>query len=267
MNQKITFSIKGIDYTIKDVTISQYYEIYEDILVDDTSAHFNICSKLSGCDLKALKTLKPIDWQLLWASIVGMLNSYFNKDLSTLNQEIEHNGIRYGLINPNKMTIGEYADLDVITSSDTFHKRYHEILAILYRPILRKNIFTKKIQAYEDTDLEEQSEIFKELPLYHVQSALSFFLLLGKESTGSIKTYLEKIFPKTKTNLEEDDQLKKAISELLEAGGELLTPSLKNNQFNLVKLPSLQSEKDSTGSPGKRIRSEKKKKQSKEQQN
>jgi hypothetical protein len=261
IDQKITFSIQGKEYTIGTITIGQYYEIYSDIERDDIEAHFSIVQTLSGCPNEHLKTLKTQDWGMLWASLVGMLNSYFAQDTQKITQEFTHSGVKYGLVDMDTMTIGEFADLDIICNSNQFSQKYHEMLAILYRPIVKKGFFSREIIPYSQINFREQSELFKSLPLYYIKSAISFFLLSANQSLNNTKIYLENQIQTLNLSPDQESRLRKAVLELQETGGDLLTASLTKTHLDFVKLPSLTSEKDSTGSRGNKTRTEKRKKQ------
>jgi len=54
----IEFKIKGIEYTIDDITIAQYYKIQHLLIVEGADAKLQIVSYLSGCPIEDLKTLE-----------------------------------------------------------------------------------------------------------------------------------------------------------------------------------------------------------------
>jgi hypothetical protein len=261
VEQKISFVIKDVEYTIGTVTVEQYYKIFPFIEVDDLQAHFNIVSELANCDVKLLKTLDSKNWHLLWASVVGMLNSYFQQDINKIVQEITHMGVKYGLVNMNDMTIGEFSDLDIIANSENVSSRYHEMLAILYRPIRKKNMFTKEIVPYEEINFAEQCEIMKSLPLYHVKSIVSFFLLSANQSFENTVNYLLNLTQEMNLSIPEKTAMKSMVLGLRETGGSLLTPLQMKNPQDFIKLPSLESEKVSTGLRGNKTKSKRNVKQ------
>ena len=260
-NQKITFTLRGQDYVIGTVTLRQYYEIYADIDKDDLDAHFAIASTLSGCDAKLLRELKADNWKMLWASIVGMLNSYFMQDIQQISQEFTFGGVKYGLVNMNDMTIGEFADLDVLANSDDLHLKYHKVLAILYRPIVKKNVFTKDIVPYSEINYAEQCEIFKDLPLQYVKSAISFFLRSANQSFENTVTYLLNLTEEMNLSQIESKALRSMALGLQETGGSLLTPLQLKTPRDFIKLPTLGSEKVLTGSRGNKTKLKKSEKQ------
>jgi hypothetical protein len=255
IEQKITFNIKGVDYTIGTITLEHYYKIHPFIEVDDMDSHFNIVAELADCNVKLLKTLSSKNWHLLWASVVGMLNSYFQQDINKIIQEMEHKGIKYGLVNMNDMTIGEFSDLDIIANSDNVASRYHEMLAIMYRPIRKKNLFTKEIVPYDEINFTEQSEVMKSLPLYYVKSIISFFLLSANQSFENTVNSLLNLTDKMNLSKEENKAMKSMVLGLQETGGSLLTPLQLKTPHDFIKLPSLELEKVSTGWRGNKTKS------------
>lgn len=261
IDQKITFTIKAVDYTIGEVTLADYYKIYPLIEADDLLSHFDIVAKLSSCDVNLLKTLPAKNWKLLWAAVVGMLNSYFQQDISKIIQEMEHQGVKYGLVNMNEMTIGEFSDLDIIANSENLATRYHEMLAIMYRPIRRKNLFSKEIVPYEEINFAEQSEVMKSLPLHYVKSVISFFLSTANQSLKNTANYLLSLTNQKNPQSPENVALRNMVSGLLETGGSLLTPLQGRTPQNFIRLPSLESGKGLTGWPGNRTKSKRSVKQ------
>jgi hypothetical protein len=255
IDQKIEFNIKGVDYTIGTVTLEHYYKIHPFIEVDDLESHFTIVSELANCDINLLKTLSSKNWHLLWASVVGMLNSYFQQDINKIIQEMEHLGVKYGLVNMNDMTIGEFSDLDIIANSDNLSTRYHEMLAIMYRPIRKKNLFTKEIVPYDEINFTEQCEIMKTLPLYYVKSIISFFLLSANQSFENTVNYLLNLTQQMNLSQEESKAMKSMVLGLQETGGPLLTPLQLKIPQDFIKLPSLELGKVSTGWLGNKTKS------------
>ena len=245
--RKIEFETGGVTYSIGEISIKKYYEIEPLLHSDDNKSQFELISVLSGCEVKQLKKLRVDQWTLLWTALNNFLSSNFSYDISKIEREFILNGVKYGLVNLNEMSIGEFADLDVILSSNNSTKRVHEALAILYRPIVKKGLFKNKIMDYSDIDYEEQCEIFKELNLKYVKSAISFFLLSGRASYVSTINFLIDETLKAKMEKKIEKEILETLMLLLDLGGERSTHSQDTILDIYETLQSYQSEKHSTG--------------------
>ena len=133
-----------------------------------------IVSVVTKCPIELLKKLKFGDWMIIWEetqkTIMNMNGSAF--DVLPI---IEHNGKRYGLPQIDQITVGEFADLDVIATSDNAEKKLAEIAAIVYREVIseKKNKYT--IKEYDQEGYLERLEAFQDLPISAIKSANSFF--------------------------------------------------------------------------------------------
>jgi hypothetical protein len=248
--RKIEFEIGGETYSIGEITIKQYYEIEPLLQSDNNKSQFELMSILSGCEVSKLKKLRIDQWTLLWSALNNFMSSYFSLDISKIEREFSFGGVKYGIVSLNEMSIGEFADLDVILSSPNSSKRVHEALAILYRPIVKKGLFKNKILDYDEIDFEEQSEIFKDLSLKYVKSAISFFLLSGRASYVSTVSYLIDEILKAKMDKKTQKEMLETTMLLLEVGGVRSTHSQVIIQDIYETLQNYRSEKHSTGLHG-----------------
>lgn len=257
----ITFEIGDKEYEIKELTIRQYYEVEQYLISSSIKEHYEVISRLSGCPIKDLKTLRMDQWSLLWTTLVEILSQYFTQDMGNIVQELEHDGVQYGLIKLDEVTIGEFADLDVILAADNSKQRLHEVLAILYRPIIGRGFRGQpKIKPYAEINNAEQSEIFKDLPIRYVKSALSFFLLSGNLSLVNTVDYLVKEVRKNKDlPVPIKKELLALARKLLEDGGEQLTSSPEKMSSILKRLRSSTYDMGLTGSPGRQMKLKNKK--------
>jgi len=186
----IEFSLLGKDYQIKKITIRDYYKIKLDLILEGIDGQFAIVSSLSGCDINDLKKLPVHHWnQLSTAVNIGIQNQLGSSEL--VNQ-FTHDGIEYGLIDLDSMTIGEFADLDVIATSEDADSKIHEMLAILYRPIIKKKLLKNIVAPYDVEGFKERSYLFLDLPLSMSRAITGFFLAFAQASLKAIQTYLDK---------------------------------------------------------------------------
>lgn len=241
----IEFSINGKDYQVADVTIGQFYKIQHLLIIDAPDAKLEIVSYLSGCPLKELKTLEHFEFMQLFSEIAnGPLNT--EKD-RRLYKHIGLNGKAYGLLEFNKITIGEFADMDVLKADPANEKKLHVMMAILYRPavVLSESNDWIQIEPYDSDSLDARATEFLDLPLKYVYSALSFFLLIPKYLLNDMTDSLAlEMMEKMKT--EKDPKIKEAIrvaslliSELQEDGTTPSTMSLEMIYSRLMKLQEL----------------------------
>ena len=125
----------------------------------------------------------------------------------------------------------------------------------MYRPIRKKNLFTKEIVPYDEINFTEQSEVMKSLPLYYVKSIISFFLLSANQSFENTVNSLLNLTDKMNLSKEENKAMKSMVLGLQETGGSLLTPLQLKTPHDFIKLPSLELEKVSTGWRGNKTKS------------
>ena len=143
--------------------------------------------------------------------------------------------LEFGFIpNLEEISFGEYIDLESnITKVETFHKA----MAVMYRPIKRRN--KDKYEIIEYTGTDEFSDLMKFAPLDVVMAASVFFWNLGNDLVNSSLTYLE-------TELKKNPQLMTSANErsLANNGVGIIQSMqlLKETLPSLTKLPNLDLE-------------------------
>ena len=107
------------------------------------------------------------------------------KDIITLEDK------EYGF-HPNldEITLGEYADLEHFME-DGYINYLPEIMAVLYRPVIKKDGKDYTIEAYNGK-IEERKKIFRNMKANEVQTALVFFWNFGSELLTTLQSYLMK---------------------------------------------------------------------------
>ena len=105
-----------------------------------------------------------------------------------------YKGVDYGLENDwSKLAWGAWTDFEVY-SSDNIYGNLHRILSILYRPIIskdNKNLKNYKIVPYKSEEIDERSEIMKDVPVIYWIGASQFFFSIVETYIKSIKDSLE----------------------------------------------------------------------------
>lgn len=250
--KKIEFEIKGLTYEIECVTIRDYYQIRTDLIVKGREAEFEIISKLSKCPVELLKQLSMDAWETLSFHFSVMISSALAENPELVNQ-FTHEGVEYGLVDWDKITIGEFADLDVIATSPDADSKLHEILAILYRPIVKKKWRKNIIEEYDYDGFKERSEIFLDLPMDMVKSVIGFFLHIAQVSLDLTKESLEagKKTNQTKTVLT-------ILTTLQDNGGLQSYISQEETLLKLNEQLSSVLKSPSTSLPGNKIKEKKK---------
>ena len=217
----IEFTIKGKKYTIEDITIRQYYEIQDLIVRQDFAAKIEIVSKISGCAIEDLKLLEKHQFIVLWDSVV---QNYLNLEESTpFHKNLLHNGKLYGFLDINKITLGEFADMDVLRADPMSQKKLHMMMAILYRPAIQISENWMEVDPYDSDKMMKQAEEFLDLPIKYVAGALNFFLAVSKyyvETTLSSLTQTETLTLRQKAMADLASQI---ILDQLETGAKSYT--------------------------------------------
>ena len=240
----INFEIDEHKYKIENISIRNYYEIKTDLLLDGLDAKYKIISILSACPIEILKDLTLSSWNEIWTALEVMIDTNLKHDIRVINQ-FKHNDVEYGLVNFDDMTIGEFADLDVIVSSENADNRIHEILAILYRPITGRKWKKNLIEKYDIDGFRHRSQEFLDLPVSYAKSASSFFLSIGQASLKA--TGIFSIPNPTK----EEKMIKEISKQLLTPGIKLSSSSLAIIHSKSIELLNSLSSKDLTSSPTK----------------
>lgn len=174
----IEFNIKNQEYKIDELTISQYYKIQNLLVTEGMSAKLKIVSLLSGASTKELGTLDNYQFLSLWqACIEGPLN---HSDNHPLYKHLVLNGNLYGFMEFSKMSIGEFADMEVLKQDPQKQSKLHVMMAVLYRPATQITGDWIVTDPYDGESVMERAELFKDMPLKYVYGALSFFLQVQK---------------------------------------------------------------------------------------
>jgi hypothetical protein len=235
----IDFKIENRKYSIKNITIQDYYNIKTTFILDDLEGKYQILNYLSGCPLDDLVRIPYNELIELFALLEIMLEKSLVKQGSVINK-IQFKGVEYGLVDFDKMTLGEFVDLDIIVNDEKSDNRLHEILAILYRPIKNKRLFSYEIEDYDSEGFKERCKLFLELPLKYAKSATAFFLCLDLAYLGAIETFSNQT-PK------QNRRMMKKINKVLQETGTISSLLLQIKiRLKLVQLQNFISGKFST---------------------
>lgn len=170
---------------------------------------------------KMIKTIHvftkiPEDEIKTWAiSDLGKVGKDFSNRVSTKTEFYpmwEHKGTNYGYVDISTMSMGEFIDLENLCKKP--NENLHEIMAVLYRPVLTHRFDKLKFKAkhnvqliqnkvdnvfkwytvkeYNNDSRHVDAEVMKDLPVGFALGALNFFLgtanLHWINSLNSLKT-------------------------------------------------------------------------------
>ena len=168
----IKFSINNKKYKIEKIRIKDLYYILDAMKYEEKEAGIKIISELSGAPESEVALLKTYQFNPLYSLLVEKLKITRNYPLQT---KIYLNGIKYGFINFENMTIGELADLEIIKADPKADYLTHQILSILYRPITKDREVDYEVEEYNGAKCKKRSEDFLELDVEVMYGAIFFF--------------------------------------------------------------------------------------------
>ena len=210
---KPSFKINGTTYEFKEVTLKDYYTIKEVLGNPDAkAAEFKIAEIITGCPVDQLRKLKYPDWLIVWEEIANQITT-MSSATESIVPIVEFKGKKYGLPKIEDLTVGEFADLDIIMSSNNAETKMAEIAAVLYRPIIKQRGNTLTLEDYSSEGFKDRLEAFEEFPLSAIRSANAFFL---QSANSLLKSTAESLVNKaTKQNLMSSEGLE-ALQNLLQ---------------------------------------------------
>jgi len=186
----------------EQITISQYQELerVRELNEDSDDGAFLVEKMVSiFCDVD-MKDLRHIQYDH-YERIVDELNKAFDHKPKH-KQVIEIDGQKFGMIpNFDKMSFGEYVDLDEYVKTPADH---HKFMAVLYRPITLTIKDAYSIEPYEGS--EKYSSIMKYASVADLEGALVFFWSLASELLETTKAYLLEASTKTSTATEQTSE-------------------------------------------------------------
>jgi len=248
------FKIGGVEYAFKEITLRSYYIIQEIAKKGKQKKQdeFEIVQAITDCPVKELKKLSYQDWLIIWEEALFRINS-ISGGTEDIKPMYELNGVTYSLPDVDKMSIGEFADLEVILSSPNSNMRLNEVAAVLYRKVIKKIGKKSIIEDYDTDGFEERSELFMDMPLAGIRSANAFFLHFAERSLKNTAESLTKTTEEMKSLPPDKRQsIEMILTELQESGGTLSTLWLDQILLDLTNHQSSQSAQHLTGLRGKK---------------
>jgi hypothetical protein len=177
---KAKFTIDKTTYEFKEITFRNYIELSKLVNFPDKGSEYKLVELLTDCPVDTLMKLKFEEWLLIWNEAIFRITN-INGDANDIQPIIEFKGKKYSLPKVEDMTIGEFADLDILTSENNENK-LPQIAAVLYRPVIKESKGNVEIEAYDSKTTAERAEEFLDLPITSIKSANSFFLRFVESS-------------------------------------------------------------------------------------
>lgn len=168
MNQYIDYN--GKKYEVKEPTISMWVEIMKlkDIL-DEQEMFVRMISKVTG-----LKESIILESDAATIRRVGSeLYKFINQEQKELHRNIEHKGIKYTLVDVNKISFGQFVDIDTFLNKDEGYRiaNLNELAAYLY---------IEEGTKYSESDFKKRIDQFSDLPIKYLESSVFFLLNSGR---------------------------------------------------------------------------------------
>lgn len=160
------------------------------------------------------------------AELVNAVNKCFDNKPKKLIKTFTLNGVEYGFIPKlDDISYGENLDVtEYINNPETLHKA----MAVLYRPIIKKQFNKYLIEPYEGS--QKFSALFKQMPLDVVFSAQVFFYNLMNELLNCTPVFLK----------EESQQISAESGENMQRYINSLTENLRKlNELRLTTFTKL----------------------------
>jgi hypothetical protein len=169
---QLVLKFDGKRYEVQEPTIQMWCDVmkFKDLLTDDEMS-MRLLSLTTGLSIDQIKEADAVSMKLASDSVY----KFINQDSKKLYQSIEHNGKKYNLINLNKVSFGQFVDIDTFLQKEENYRisNLNELAAYLY---------VEEGKKYGETDFKQQIEDFKSLPIKYIEGAIFFLLSLGQIS-------------------------------------------------------------------------------------
>jgi hypothetical protein len=171
--------------SLNEITLNQYLHFRK--LAKDYAEHedfltLSLVTIFCNITIEQAKALEVADYN----DIVQTLTKAISEK-PQFQERFFLDGVEYGFIpNLDKMTAGEYIDLDTYLSDEA---TYYEAMAVCYRPITEKFSNMYQTEKYEGADKYRQSLV--NMPAGIALGAVLFFWTLSKELLSATQTFLQ----------------------------------------------------------------------------
>ncbi len=171
---------KGKKYVLNEPTVSNWAEIMKmkDLLTEQ-EMYVKMISKVSGIDEKEILETDATTI----AHIGSIIQSYLNDEDQEYYPYITHKGVEYQIVDIEKITFGQFVDIDTFLGKDENYRisNLSELAAYLY---------VEKNTEYSPSNFKKRIESFKDLPLKYVEGSVFFLINLEKVLQELTPVYL-----------------------------------------------------------------------------
>lgn len=181
-------SYDGKEFEVKEPTIKVWNKLnaLRDFQ-DQTDWAIELLSISTGIPVEDIK-------QGRWENVLlcaTNITQYYTQQGNKFHKEFEFKGVKYGFIDLNNLTFGEFVDIDTYLSKSPIERQneVHIQMALLYRELDEKG----KLVKYDGTKVLERAELFKDLPIIYVYGALNFFFHLERVLHRNTRSYLKNL--------------------------------------------------------------------------
>jgi hypothetical protein len=182
-----------------------------------------------GIDRKKLKSLPKNQIQFVLHYLTNEITQVKKDELI---ETFFLDGVEYGLEKDwGRLAWGAWQDLEVL-SSENIEQNIHQILAILYRPIVDKKGDKYTIIPYDDEEIMSRVELFRELPISYWFGVSSFFFQIAQLYTTDLKASLSWMTRYQKTMVKGWKILPKWVKKRVPLDS--ILPSLSNSQMKIL---------------------------------
>lgn len=183
-----------------DITVGQYQEMMLVETENEITKFIECVSIALDCDPQEIRDMPYKDYSVLQAKM-SFISREPGKDIRKI---IEVDGVEYGLEpDMSLITAGVFIDAEQFKQDPVIN--LHNTLALIYRPILKKNGEEYEIEPHQARGFEKRANLFRDrVSIEVVLGATLFFSLLGME----LSTLFLESFIKEQT-MEMDMQMKK----------------------------------------------------------
>jgi hypothetical protein len=205
----IKFKIGPVQYQIAEPTIKEYYKIQDLLIISEVlNNRIQVIATLSGAPEESVRKLSASDLHKIWMQVTDGPLSAKTEGFTPI---IELDGVKYGLLDITKLTVGEMADMDTLRNHPQMSNQLHKMMAVLWRPLIQEN--PRKIAEYSVEDFEDRSQLFLEkMPIKQVLGSISFFLRTVKTSSENMMDSLvESLTKPSPTNNKKKIRLPKGL--------------------------------------------------------
>lgn len=188
---------EGKEYKIQEPTIEVWNRI--NILKDLTEPKEFQLYLISIATGLSIEQIKEADWQGV-VDVADHLAEYFLGDESDkFYNNFEFNGKKYGFINLEKLTFGEFIDIDEYLNRPLSKRNgeLNHLMALFYRELDDKG----QLVPYDASKLEDRALLFKFLPIKYLKGAMRFFFRLEHILQKSTRSSFHRMYYRMKWKL------------------------------------------------------------------